>query len=344
MEEYDFLIDLMTWSFSRINSFHHCPMEWKWRYIDCNYGGENAMSQFGTFCHQILESYAKGDLDIFELAQVYEDGYSDAVNLPFPTNQFVDIGEQYYEKGLEYFSNIDLDLDNYDILGVEKKVTFKIGNYDIIGFIDLLLRDKENGDIIILDHKSASIKTLKNGKISKKDQKHFEEFKNQLYLYSIPIIEQYGKVDYLMWNLFKERNYIKIPYDHNELEKAKQWALDTIHEIENEKNYDPVFDYFYCTNLCGLNKKEFCPYRYLGTIYATFKSKCNSIKNRDYEDYGAKGIKFCDEWNNDINTFFKWSMENGFEYGAKLRRFDENGDFSPDNCYFDFTNQDSEME
>jgi predicted transcriptional regulator len=42
----------------------------------------------------------------------------------------------------------------------------------LIGFIDLLLKDKD-GNIIVLDHKSASLKFKKNGEVSKSDAQHF---------------------------------------------------------------------------------------------------------------------------------------------------------------------------
>ena len=71
---------------------------------------------------------------------------------------------------MDYLDNIDLDLDSYEILGVEKKVEFELFGKRFVGYIDLLLRDKQTDEIIIVDHKSASIKILKNGNISKSDQ------------------------------------------------------------------------------------------------------------------------------------------------------------------------------
>ena len=68
-------------------------------------------------------------------------------------------------------------MENYEILGVEEKVEFTINGKDFIGYIDLLVKDKKTNEIIIIDHKSASLKILKNGKISKSDQQHFLEFK-----------------------------------------------------------------------------------------------------------------------------------------------------------------------
>ena len=104
----------------------------------------------------------------------------------------------------------------------------------MVGFIDLLLRDKD-GNITVLDHKSGSLKMTKNGKISKTSEEHFESYKRQLYLYSIAIINEYGvKPKYLKWNLFKDRNCVQIEFNDKEYEETKEWAIKTIESIENE--------------------------------------------------------------------------------------------------------------
>lgn len=259
-EDYGFIIDQMLWSFSRLNSFYNCPYEWKRKYIDCEYGEPGFFGEFGTLCHSLLERYIKGDISIFELSQCYENEFNDVVVHDAPPNQYVDIRQSYFDKGLDFFNNIDLQPENYDILGVEKEVRFQLGGKDFIGFIDLLLREKITGRIIILDHKSASLKFKKNGEVSKTDLKHFIEFKRQLYLYSIPVIEEYGAVHFLEWNFFKDQKNYRIPWKKEEFEEAKQWALDTIKKIEEEKEWNPSPDYYYCHYLCS-QRNNCCDYK-----------------------------------------------------------------------------------
>lgn len=260
IEELDFLLDTMTWSFSRLNSFYQCKLEWKLHYLDCNKSENSFFGQFGSFVHKILEMYAKGELSLFELSTFYEEHFEEEVNIPAPYNKHVDLKQSYYEKGLDYLDNIDLILEDYEVLGVEKEVRFTIGNLDFIGFIDLLLKEKKTGDLIILDHKSSSIKILKSGKVSKTDQQHFLEFQRQLYLYSKPVIEEYGKVSFLEWNLFKDRNHLKIPWNKDDYEEALKWAEDTVKLIGQESEWGPNQEFFYCRNLCG--QKSRCPYYY----------------------------------------------------------------------------------
>ena len=125
----------------------------------------------------------------------------------------------------------------------------------------MLLKEKETGKIIILDHKSASIKILKNGKVSKSDQEHVREFIRQLCLYAIPIIEEYGHVDELWWNLFKDKNWLKMPFNKEDYDEAIQWAEDTLKLIETEKEWLPNnSSSYYCNYLCG-QRNHACEYK-----------------------------------------------------------------------------------
>ena len=259
-EELDFLLGTMQWSFSRLNSFYNCAYEWYLHYMQCNKSENGFFGEFGSLVHKILEKYEKNELSLFDLNSYYEEHFNTDVPHDAPPNKYVDIRQSYYDKGLEYLNNIDLDLERYEILGVEKKVEFKINDKDFVGYIDLLVRDKDTGEIIIIDHKSASIKILKNGKVSKSDQQHFLDFQRQLYLYSIPILEEYGKVSKLKWNMFKDQKWIEIPWTQEGYDEAIQWAKDTLELIENEKLWLPHQDYYYCHYLCG-QRNHACEYK-----------------------------------------------------------------------------------
>lgn len=260
-EEELFLVDGMKWSFSRLNSFHSCKYAWYEQYMNCNKGISNFFASYGSFMHKILEMYEKEELTLFELPMYYEDHFHEEVTEDAPPNKYVDIKQSYYDKGLDYLNDISLILDDYEILGVEKEVHFKISECDCIGFIDLLLKDRKTGDIIILDHKSASLKFKKNGEISKQDADHFQEFKRQLYLYSDAVIREYGKADYLEWNMFRDQKHVKIPWKKEEYEEAIKWAEDTLIEIREEELWLPNDEsFYYCNYIC--NQRMCCPYKH----------------------------------------------------------------------------------
>ena len=187
------------------------------------------------------------------MPEYYSEHFASDIQFDPPFNKYVDLRQSYFDDGMEYFSNFDPSvLDLYDVLGVEKEIRFELGGKMFVGYIDCLLRDKQTDCIIILDHKSAKMKFKKTGEVSKTDQRHFDDFKRQLYLYSIPIIEEYGKCDELAWNLFRMNKRISIEWNQNDFEEAKNWAVNTIKMIENfgQYNANPE-NYYYCHNLCS---------------------------------------------------------------------------------------------
>ncbi len=252
--------DNMLWSFSRINSFNTCPYAWYLHYAEGKTDEGSAFSEIGIFMHEILEKYIKGELSYFDLSLYYEEHFAEAVRHAFPPGR-VDLRQKYYDDCLEYLNNINLHLDNFDILGVEKEINFKIDKYNLVGYIDLLLRSKETGKITILDHKSANLKFKKNGDISKTDLEHFQSFKRQLYLYSKAVIEEYGEEpEYLAWNLFRLGKLYQIPWTREGYNEALEWAKETMDTITQEELWLPENGAkHFCNNICG--QRMICDYK-----------------------------------------------------------------------------------
>jgi hypothetical protein len=62
------------------------------------------------------------------------------------------------------------------------------------------------------------------------------------------------------------------------------------------------------------------------------KQRCRNTNNKNYRDYGGRGIKICDEWLHDFQTFYDWAMANGYHEGLSIDRVDVNGAYNPSNC------------
>lgn len=67
-------------------------------------------------------------------------------------------------------------------------------------------------------------------------------------------------------------------------------------------------------------------------IYQAMKQRCNNKTDKQYEDYGKRGIKVCEEWENDFINFKIWAEENGYSNNLTLDRIDVNGNYEPSNC------------
>lgn len=260
MEEIKANMENNLLSFSRINGWQ-CPYEWKLHYIDGIEGESGFFAEVGSAMHETLEAYLKQDIDMFTLLEYFEDKWHEHVVHEAPPNKYVDIAEQYYQQCTDYLSQLVFDFDKYEILGVEREVKFSVDKYKFHGFIDLLLKDKDTEEIIISDHKSFLPRFKTNGEISKTQVEHFNEFKHQLYMYSIPIIDEYGKVDKLRWNFFRGQQEYIIPWVKEEYEETIQWALNRIEEINNELLWLPNNkNQFYCNFLCSMRNKA-CEYK-----------------------------------------------------------------------------------
>lgn len=257
----------MVWSFSRLQSYETCPYEWHLHYVDGNEPEDGFFAEFGTLIHNVLQKLYDGSLSIWDAPQWYEDHFGDIVLHDAPPNAYIDIAEKYYEDGLNYFANFAQLDDCFEILGIEKSVNFSIKRKPFVGYIDLLLKNKNTGDILICDHKTATLKYKKNGEISKTDEEHFKNFKRQLYLYSKPILKEYKRVDYLSWNMVRMDKIITIPFDKKEYDESLQWAIDRIKQISEETLWLPKKDEFYCRNLCGM--RQICDFNEWKEEYST---------------------------------------------------------------------------
>lgn len=73
-------------------------------------------------------------------------------------------------------------------------------------------------------------------------------------------------------------------------------------------------------------------------IWKSMRIRCNCPTSPPYKNYGGRGIRICDEWN-DFENFYEWAYANGYDETAEymqctLDRIDVNGNYEPNNCRF----------
>lgn len=67
-------------------------------------------------------------------------------------------------------------------------------------------------------------------------------------------------------------------------------------------------------------------------IWTSMKQRCTNPKNKRYSRYGARGINVCEAWADNFQSFYNWSMSNGYKIGLSIDRIDNEKGYSPDNC------------
>lgn len=75
----------------------------------------------------------------------------------------------------------------------------------------------------------------------------------------------------------------------------------------------------------------------LYSVWSNMKGRCFCSTNKDYRHYGGRGITVCDEWKDNFQAFYDWSIANGYDKDAKfgdctIDRIDVNGNYEPSNC------------
>lgn len=68
-------------------------------------------------------------------------------------------------------------------------------------------------------------------------------------------------------------------------------------------------------------------------ILYQMKQRCYNENNKDYINYGFRGIKICDEWLGNSDNFVKWFLNNkNYDDDSTIDRIDNNGNYDPSNC------------
>lgn len=62
------------------------------------------------------------------------------------------------------------------------------------------------------------------------------------------------------------------------------------------------------------------------------RKRCNDKNNKEYKNYGNRGINVCKEWNSDYLCFKEWAVNNGYSDNLTIERIDVNEGYNPNNC------------
>ena len=171
---------------------------------------------------------------------------------PFPAG----FGEKNYNAAVEYLESFEGLPDHFEVLSVENKFVLNIDGYAVSGIADLVVRNRETGGIMVIDHKTKSDNSMK---------KDLPTYTHQLYLYAMWVHECYGEwPDKLCFNMVKSGKMIEVEFDPAHVEETRAWILDGIKSIEECDLFDnwtscipagTEKEPYFCRSICGCNDR-----------------------------------------------------------------------------------------
>lgn len=112
-----------------------------------------------------------------------------------------------------------------------------------------------------------------------------------------------GEVRIDFWNKLEKDNKLYVCYNCNLKRKATKHGFSI--NSSQKKNED----------------------NWLYRRWQAMKKRCKM-----YSSYKDRGIKVCDDWNNDFLVFKSWAESNGANESLELDRIDNDKGYFPENC------------
>jgi CRISPR/Cas system-associated exonuclease Cas4 (RecB family) len=243
------ILNKMVYSYSSVSGFETCPLMFEYQYFYKVQRLPNYFAQLGTLAHEIMEKYFREELEIFELSNEFKDKYDEVVTFPVPSS----LGEKFVDKTMEemrlFFSTTTFDRNKYEVLCMEDKYVYEKDGIKIVAKPDLIIRNKETGEVILLDYKTSRYK---------KDS--HSGYAQQLSLYKAIFESVKGiKINRMQILYFKESSkvrgedrriygrFIDLEYNENILDEF----MEKISLIKQEKEWVAKPDQFFCSFLCS---------------------------------------------------------------------------------------------
>lgn len=196
-------LDKIVWSFSTLHMYELCPYSFYLYKIEEREGTSNFYAENGKVMHKIFQLLEEEKISLDEAPAKYLAFYNQIIDYTKMSTM-----DKIFDSCLDYLCICDdTFLKNYEVIWVERKLSFKIGSRNFIGFVDLLLRNKLTDDLILVDHKSSPSFFKKDGSILKSQEllsEQYEKEENQSperlegLKYEISQIVESGTADYFL--------------------------------------------------------------------------------------------------------------------------------------------------
>lgn len=153
------------WSFSSINLFLNCSLQWAFRYLFRIAPESTSVSLlFGSAFHRTLEFLANKRMSDQHIEpEALQNVFSEAWNNECNSAENIDWGSSTFDKlndaGRKMVDTLNRSWPSEEILGFSKAFCVQIPGVtkNLIGEIDLIVKD-QHGNIVLVDWKSATRK------------------------------------------------------------------------------------------------------------------------------------------------------------------------------------------
>lgn len=245
--KYSNIIEDMVWSYSRLTTFEDCPYRFYLNYILHEHKEPRFFSDYGSFIHKLMEQYLSGEMPREEMLPFYLRNFPTEIRGAAPS---IDMYRKYLNQGVQYLETFYFP---YEPVAVEKKLDFKIGKYPFTGIIDCVAMDGDG--LVILDHKSRTLSQRSGRDKPTKTDLELDKYLRQLYLYSIPVQEEFGRLpDKLVFNCFRSGEIIVEPFNTAAFDLARAWAERLIGQIIDNDVWGTSLEQWKCTYICDLTR------------------------------------------------------------------------------------------
>ncbi len=220
------LLEGFRWSYSKLDVACSCPFAFKKLYLDHCEEAKNPFAQVGTLCHDLLAQYELGKIAAYDLLPLFEKRAAKEISAEWPAFP-LDLTERTFAKIRNYFRRFS-GFKFRRILLVEEKIVGTVAGRPFSGVLDLVAEDKQ-GRIIIVDHKSSGMTEYRGRRLA--------YHARQLFLYA-HLLRQHFFIgtDAVVFNLFKEGQWIEIPWTAAAEEDAISWAAGIMAATEGLVN------------------------------------------------------------------------------------------------------------
>ena len=258
MEYLNYIINMNNkenkyYSYSQLSTYVNCPQRYKLLYIDkIKKTNESVEAFIGKIAHEVLEwLYKKNKSDLTYVAfdqiinkynqiwkeRIHKKIFLAWIKIKFKRNKRLYNLNWFKNKGLEclrqYYNHNGPNFSEVNILGIEKQINTKIGEYYFRGYIDRL--DESKGNIIINDYKTGKVKTKKQ---------LLSDL--QLIIYLLAVKEKYVDKDIKLRWYFLDKNYTVVEVDYKNINKESRLKKfkNTIINISNDIKQSTINDNF----------------------------------------------------------------------------------------------------